>query len=226
MDPDKSLIQVVLIRSLHKGQTNNQGGTDAHAHLQKPVSAPCLRTNNDCCLHTSHNCLDMHFMPIIRWVAAGKAVLENTVCPQLSFTTVPMPTQAIQDIINQNACHAILASGEIRFGGQCGIVLQVVPALAFCKSDCCPYHACCRVHVAAATECRQTMLQENSTFRSCLDVMQVSMTDHATSFWFEQQFNGDRSATGVAGPAELPNPHVPPEATFPFFKPGSLSFYV
>ncbi|KAK9868269.1 hypothetical protein WJX84_010331 [Apatococcus fuscideae] len=41
MDPDKSLIQVVLIRSLHKGQTDN----------------------------------------------SGKAVLENTVCQQLSFTT-------------------------------------------------------------------------------------------------------------------------------------------
>ena len=96
----------------------------------------------------------------------------------------------------------------------------------FASRTACPYHACCRVHVAAATECRQTMLQENSTFRSCLDVMQVSTTDHATSFWFEQHFNGDRSALGLARAAELPIPNVPFEATFPFFKPGSLSFYV
>ena len=54
--------------------------------LHKQVCAPCPRTNNNCCLRTN-DCLDIHFMPIMRWVAAGKAVLENTVCQQLSFTT-------------------------------------------------------------------------------------------------------------------------------------------
>ena len=75
-------------------------------------------------------------MLIMRWVAAGKTVLENTVCPQLAFITLPMPIAAIQDMINQNACHAILISGEIQCGGQRGIVLQVISALALCKSDC------------------------------------------------------------------------------------------
>ena len=74
-------------------------------------------------------------MPIMRWVAAGKAVLENTVCPQLSFTTLPMPISAIQDIINQGTCHAILVSGELQFGGLHGIVLQVIPAQAISKLD-------------------------------------------------------------------------------------------
>ena len=74
-------------------------------------------------------------MLIMRWVAAGKAVLENTVCPQLSFTTLPMPISAIQDIINHGTCHAILVSGELQIGGLRGIVLQVIPAQAIHKSN-------------------------------------------------------------------------------------------
>ena len=99
-------------------------GTDAHAHLQKRVCAPC-----------KDDCFNTHFMPIMRWVAAGKAVRENTVCPRLSFITLPMPIRAIQDIIDHHACHAILVSGESEFGGRRGIVLQVCPALASCKPD-------------------------------------------------------------------------------------------
>ena len=90
---------------------------DAHTHLQNQVCAPL-----------KDDCPNMHFMLIMHRVAAGKAVLENTVCPQLSFTTLPMPTPAIQDIINQGTCHAVLVSGELQFGGLRGVVLQVIIA--------------------------------------------------------------------------------------------------
>ena len=139
MDPDKSLIQVILIRSLHKGQTDDQGAdwykhADAHAHLQNQLCTPC-----------KDDCLDMHFMLIMHRVDAGRAVLENTVCPQLSLTTLPMPIPAIQDIINQGTCHAALVSGELQIGGLRGIALQVITAhtgALSCRSQdryCCSY---------------------------------------------------------------------------------------
>ena len=51
------------------------------------------------------------------------------------------------------------------------------------------------------------------------------MADHASSYWFEQSSRPIESETEVAEAVKLPNNLVPPEATFPFFKPSSLKFH-
>ncbi|KAK9826952.1 hypothetical protein WJX74_001532 [Apatococcus lobatus] len=120
MDPENSLIQVVLIRSVRKGQTGDQ----------------------------------------------GKAVRENTVCPRLSFTTLPMPIRAFQDIISQHACHAILVSGKIEFGGRRGIVLQVSTtghATSFWFEQHC-HGATSATRVAGATELPNRHVPSGATF--------------------------------------------------------------
>ena len=80
-------------------------------------------------------------------VAAGKVVTENTICPQLSFITLPMPIPAIQEIIDQGTCHAALVSGELRVGNLHGVILQVIAAFV-CPGASEPIHASAIVHGA------------------------------------------------------------------------------
>ena len=59
-------------------------------------------------------------------VAAGKLVTENSVGSRVSVLPLPMPVSAIQDMVDESACHAALVSGEVRLGDLHGIFLQVV----------------------------------------------------------------------------------------------------
>ena len=106
--------------------------------MTKVLSArnrPCSSDVDHYCNGTGQNMLTI---PCVH-VAAGEQVTENSVGLRLSMLTLPMPIPAIQGIIDKNACHAALVSGEVRLGDLHGIILQVVASsrhLPCCEPIC------------------------------------------------------------------------------------------
>lgn len=119
LDPDSSLIQVVLIRSMHRGQTDDQGTdwyrhADAHARVQTHTFA------------RKDAFLDMHVKLCMHRLQA-----------RLSWR-IPSARSCHLPRSNANCSHpghhqsgrmsCCTVSGQIHFGGLHGIVLQVCTA--------------------------------------------------------------------------------------------------